>query len=179
MPAVVNPNTIGGGPGVWLSPGQTADCPRRGLLPRGAGEATKTRLGNRYDVSDEARAFIASVTWVFAKTRAEFNPHEYVVERTEGGQPFTAFVALIRSTPIRRWRGGRYHCLTVDEHDYWLTHGAAAGWIVNRKPTDRAGWDREPAPSRDPSEIVWHDFEHALIDEERRDIQLRELENRD
>ena len=36
-----------------------------------------------------------------------------------------------------------------------------------------------PGPSRDPREIVWHDFEHALIDEERRDVQLRELENRD
>jgi hypothetical protein len=128
---------------------------------------------------DEARAFIASVTWVFAKTRAEFNPHEYAVERTEGGPPFAAFVELVRSTPIRRWRGGRYHCLTVDDHDYWLTHGGAAGWIVNRKPTDRAGWDPEPAPSRDPSEIVWHDFERDLIDEERRDMLLRELENRD
>ena len=118
LPAVVNPNTITGGPGVWLSPDrpQTVHAGAYYLAVR----AKRPRRGWGIATTslDEARAFIASVTWVFAKTRAEFNPHEYVVERTEGGQPFTAFVELIRLTPIRRWRGGRYHCLTVDEHDY-------------------------------------------------------------
>jgi hypothetical protein len=30
------------------------------------------------------------------------------------GGAFTAFVALIRQTPFRRYRRCRYHCLTVD-----------------------------------------------------------------
>lgn len=81
--------------------------------------------------TDDARRFIDRVDWVFAKTMAHYDPHEYVVERVEGGPDFTVFVELVRSTPIRRYRGGRYHCLTVDEHDYWLTHAGAAGWLIN------------------------------------------------
>ena len=60
---------------------------------------------------ERARAFIGSVGWTFAKTRARYNPHHYIIERVEGGPEFDHLVALIRSTPIRRWRGGRYHCL--------------------------------------------------------------------
>jgi hypothetical protein len=130
----------------------------------------------------DARAFIASVRWTFARTRAAFNPHEYVTPRDAGEPEFSRFVELIRSSPIRRWRGGRYHCLSVDDgFDYWVTRagGAAGFWIVNRKPSERAGWDESPPPTRDPAELVLHDYEHGLIDDERRDALLRDLEERD
>jgi hypothetical protein len=53
----------------------------------------------RYSL-ERAREFIAGVQWTFAKTMAHYNPHEYIVERVEGGDEFTAFVAFVRSGPI-------------------------------------------------------------------------------
>jgi hypothetical protein len=124
---------------------------------------------------NEVREFVASAKWVFAKTMAAYNPHHYIVERDEGGPAFSAFVVLVRSSPIRRYRGGRYHSLELDGYTYWLTHAGAAGWIVNRKPTERAGWDEQPPPTRDPRELVEHDFERGLLSEDRRERLLREL----
>ena len=89
---------------------------------------------------DEQRQFIAAAKWVFAKTMAHYNPHEYVVERVEGGPLFDAFVAFVRTGPIRRFRGGRYFCVTVDEYDYWLTHGGGeAGSSTASAPPTQAG----------------------------------------
>jgi phosphoglycolate phosphatase-like HAD superfamily hydrolase len=76
---------------------------------------------------------------------------------------------------FRRYRGGRYHCVTVDEFDYFLTHAGDAGWIVNRKRSAVAGWDDEPAPSHDPREVIWHDVERELISREQAEAKLREL----
>jgi hypothetical protein len=126
-----------------------------------------------HDDDFDPRRFIAGVDWIFAKTMAHYNPHEYVVERVEGGNDFTAFVAFVRSGPIRRYRGGRYHCVTVDDHDYFLTHAGDAGWIVNRKPTATAGWDAEPPPTHDPREVVWHDVERELITRAQAETKLR------
>jgi hypothetical protein len=106
---------------------------------------------------------------------AHYNPHWYVVERVEGGPSFTSFVALVRSGPIRRYRAGRYHCVTVDEHDYWLTHAGSDGWIINRKPSAEAGRDEEPAPTYDRAEVLWHDVERELTGREQAEEILREL----
>jgi hypothetical protein len=46
------------------------------------------------DSLDDARRFISSVKWRFAKMMAHYNPHWYVVERDSAGPEFTAFVAL-------------------------------------------------------------------------------------
>ena len=124
----------------------------------------------------DPRGFIASVEWRFAKTMAHYNPHWYVVERDAGGPEFTDFVAFVRSGPIRRYRGGRYHCVTVDGWDYWLTHAGADGWIVNRKRSAEAGWDDVPS-TRDKRELILHDLERELISKERADELLRELES--
>jgi hypothetical protein len=56
------------------------------------------------DSHDDARPFIALVEWRFAKTMAHYNPHWHVVERHNAGPEFTAFVASVRSAPIRRYR---------------------------------------------------------------------------
>jgi hypothetical protein len=125
----------------------------------------------------DPRRFIASVDWRFAKTMAHYNPHWYVVERDNAGPEFTDFVAFVRSGPIRRYRGGRYHCVTVDGWDYWLTHAGADGWIVNRKRSAEAGWDDIP-PTRDPRELIWHDVERELISREQAEELLRQLEAR-
>jgi hypothetical protein len=126
---------------------------------------------DRYD----PRPFIASVEWVFAKTMAAYNPHEYVVEKNYRGAEFDSFVAFIRSAPIRRYRGGRYFCAEVDDWTYFLTHAGAAGYIVNRKPTERAGWDPEPPPSHEPAEIIWHDVERGLLTQSAAEKLLADL----
>jgi hypothetical protein len=106
---------------------------------------------------------------------AHFYPHEYVVERVEGGPLFDAFVAFVRRGPIRRYRGGRYFCATVDGYDYWLTHGGDGGWIINRKRSAEADWDPTPPPTRDPRELIWHDVERGLISEAHAEELLRDL----
>jgi hypothetical protein len=125
----------------------------------------------------DPRPFIASVEWVFAKTMAHYNPHEYIVERNHRGEAFDAFVAFVRSGPIRRYRGGRYFCLTVEGFDYFLTYAPDAGWLVNRKRTDVAGWDTEPAPTRDPRDLILHDLERQIISREQADVLIRELDH--
>jgi hypothetical protein len=95
---------------------------------------------------DRARAFIASVEWVFAKTMAHHNPHEYVVERVAGGEEFSAFVDFVRSGPIRRYK--RCFCQTVDEHDFFLTHAGADGWIgTASRATGPAGTSSRRRPA--------------------------------
>jgi hypothetical protein len=124
----------------------------------------------------DPRRFIDSVEWRFAKTMAHYNPRWYVVERNAGGPEFTDFVAFIRAGPIHRYRGGRYHCVTVDDWDYWLTHAGADGWIVNRKRSAEASWDDVPS-TRDKRELILHDLEREIISKKRADELLRELED--
>jgi hypothetical protein len=126
------------------------------------------------DSLDDARRFIGSVEWPFAKTMAHYNPHWYVVERDNAGPDFTAFVALVRSGPIRRYKGGRYHSVEIDQCTYWLTHAGSDGWIVNRKRSTEAGWD-DVAPTRDRRELIGHDVERELISRERAEELLVEL----
>jgi hypothetical protein len=102
-----------------------------------------------------------------------------LVERVEGGDDFSAFVAFVHGGPIRRYRGGGYHCVTVDDRDYFLTHAGDARWIVNRKPSVEAGWDEEPASTHDPDEVVWHDLERELITSEQTKVKLRTLDLED
>ena len=65
--------------------------------------------------------------------------------------------------------------ITVEDFDYWLTHGGTGGWIVNRKPTAEAGWDAEPPPTRYRARLIWHDFERELITREQAEELLRGL----
>jgi hypothetical protein len=157
------------------TPRRRANAP--GPAPKGALSMHQHRTTARATLG-AAREFVASANWVFAKTMAAYNPHHYIVERAAGGPAFSAFVALVRSAPIRRYRGGRYHAFELDGHTYWLTHAGAAGWIVNRKPTERAGWDPEPPPTRDPREIILHDRERWLLTDEQAEQRLRALEER-
>ena len=91
----------------------------------------------------DPRPFIGRVHWVFAKTMAHYNPHEYVVESVEGGPQFDSFVALINRGRVRRYKGYPYRHITVEGYDYWLTWADNCGTIINRKPTAAAGWDPE------------------------------------
>ena len=126
--------------------------------------------------ADEAsQRFVNSADWRFAKTMAHYNPHWYVVERDAGGEAFSAFVEFVRTGPVRRYRGGRYLCVTVGEWDYWLTHAGPDGWIINRKRTCEAGWDSFPPPSYNSAELIWHDVERELLTREQAEKLLTEL----
>ena len=89
-------------------------------------------------MSNDARSFIGSVEWVFAKRMAHYNPHEYIVQRNYRGEAFDAFLAFVRSGPIRRYRGGRYHCATFDGFDYFLTYAPRRG-LARQPQADGAG----------------------------------------
>jgi hypothetical protein len=71
---------------------------------------------------------------------AAYNPHWYVAEREEAGPLFDRFVAFVRSGPIRRCRGGRYHCVTVDEWDYWLTHAGGRSAFGVTSLGNKSSW---------------------------------------
>jgi hypothetical protein len=58
---------------------------------------------------------------------------------------------------------------------YFLTHAGNDDWIVNRKPSESAGWDPSPPPTRDPRELIHHDRERGLITDERAEELLSEL----
>ena len=93
----------------------------------------------------DPRTFIASVEWRFAKTMAHYNPHWYVVQRDDGGELFDGFLAYLKQHGTHRNYGGYpYLYVSVDGFDYWTTFADGAGYIVNRKPSDAAGWDPEP-----------------------------------
>jgi hypothetical protein len=82
---------------------------------------------------DEARAFIESCTWTFAKTMP-WAPHEYLVRRNVDNDKFVGLVKLIREKGERR-KWGRYRSVyfDLDGWSYW-TMGApvAITIIVNR-----------------------------------------------
>ena len=92
-------------------------------------------------MTSELRAWIESVPFTFASTMAE-NPHHYIVERVHGGPEFDAFVQAIKEEGGKRlYRGWRYRMIVVGAYTYWLTWAGGAGRVINRKPTDEAGWD--------------------------------------
>lgn len=85
------------------------------------------------------RDLIARSRWVFAKTRAKFNPHHYMLRKECDDAEFVRFVKLIRAHGVeRRFGASTYVELDVDDHYYW-TMGAPVREtiLVNRKPLPR------------------------------------------
>lgn len=96
----------------------------------------------RYAIEQQARAFIAAVDWVEARTMAHYNPHEYVhTRRVEDRAGFAVLAALIDAGDVRRYQGTPYRYVELDGFTYWSTWGG--GRLINRKPTASAGWDEE------------------------------------
>ena len=95
----------------------------------------------------QARAYIASKEWKFAKTMAD-NPHFHVVfpfpspgldegERQREMAGWNALRELIATWGWnRRWHGSTYRTFSLDGHDYWTIHP-----VINRKPSAEAGWE--------------------------------------
>jgi hypothetical protein len=112
------------------------------------GATTSGALGDddllAFDI-DDARSYVASVRWQFAKTMPQW-PHEYTVR---GWQPdledtFEAFARLIRSDGVvkpwpRESPTPRYHhrYLAIDGWDYWIMEGTIAETeVINRARLD-------------------------------------------
>ena len=105
-------------------------------------------LGRVAFTADDARAYIASVRWQFAKTMPQW-PHEYTVRawRPDLEQEFVEFVVLIRRDGVvKAWPPDasepRYHhaYLELDGWEYW-TMGSPIPetTLINRalpKPAD-------------------------------------------
>ena len=105
-------------------------------------------LGRVAFTADDARAYIASVRWQFAKTMPQW-PHEYTVRawRPDLEQEFIEFVVLIRRDGVvKAWPPDaaepRYHhaYLELDGWEYW-TMGSPIPetTLINRalpKPAD-------------------------------------------
>jgi hypothetical protein len=91
--------------------------------------------------SDEARVYIGSVRWQFAKTMPQW-PHEYTVRgwRPELSDQFSAFAAFIRADGVvKPWPADspspRYHhtYLAIDGWEYWTMGEAIADTeVINR-----------------------------------------------
>jgi hypothetical protein len=98
--------------------------------------------------ADDARAYIASVRWQFAKTMPQW-PHEYTVRawRPDLEQQFVQFVVLIRRDGVvKAWPPDaaepRYHhaYLELDGWEYWtMDSPIPETTLINRalpKPAD-------------------------------------------
>ena len=98
--------------------------------------------------------WIKEAPFRFAKTMPE-NPHWYITERecrtTGFGAELRAFVDHVHAHGgTRFFKGYPYRTITLDEHDYWLTHAGAAGWIVRRAGMTRPAGRQAPKDT-DPS----------------------------
>jgi hypothetical protein len=81
---------------------------------------------------DQARAYLAAQTWVFARTMPKW-PHEYVL-LTRSTDPWAHLltVALIRQVGVKRRFAGRLHSYWQDGgHEYWTMRPTDT--ILNRK----------------------------------------------
>lgn len=85
---------------------------------------------------DEARAFVGTCRWTYARTVPE-HPHEYCLRdwlTPQGRRDFDAFVALIARDGYtgRFWRQ-QWIYLDVDGRKYWASRTLdKAGMIINR-----------------------------------------------
>ena len=93
---------------------------------------------------DAARQYIAASAWTFAKSMPD-NPHWYVVRQRawahspERGEGHEALWQVIRwHYALRWWHGRGYRSIDLDGFSYWVMED---GTIINRKPSDQAGWD--------------------------------------
>ena len=91
-----------------------------------------------------ARAYAHHADWTFAKTMPD-NPHWYVVRQKawahsqEAGAGHEALFQLLRWYYVLRWWHERgYRSLDLDSFTYWIMED---GTVINRKPTEAAGWD--------------------------------------
>jgi hypothetical protein len=116
------------------------------------------------DPRDDARRFIASIEWRFAKTIAHYNPHWYVVERDNAGLEFTAFVTFAGVTTAWKSIAGT----TASR----MPATAAGSATANEAPM-QAG--TTPPATRDPRELIWHDVERELISREQAEASIRAL----
>jgi len=105
---------------------------------------------------EEARAYIARVTWQFARTMPK-SPHYYTVrwKRPELARDFLALAQLIQSAgELKTWKGSVRAYLEVDGWEYW-TMGARVPetYIINRAHADGAG-AAQPLPPVVDSELL-------------------------
>ena len=103
-------------------------------------EISNSRHGPPPELITQARAYVASKEWTFAKTMPE-NPHHYVVfPFGEEGAERDGYLALqeliTKHGWKRRWHGRRWQTYRLDDHDYWHMQP-----VINRKPSAEAGWE--------------------------------------
>jgi hypothetical protein len=106
---------------------------------------------------DDARAYIATVRWQFAKTMPQW-PHEYTVLqwRQDLEPEFRAFVALIRTEGvIKPWPrdsdNPRYHhtYLELSEWEYWtMGEPVEETTLINRALLPGIGLGVDVLPAR-------------------------------
>ncbi|MFA6023545.1 MAG: hypothetical protein WC781_05645 [Candidatus Pacearchaeota archaeon] len=94
------------------------------------------------ELPPELKEFIKNSNWIFAKTYADFAPHEYVVRNNFNFNIFQKLVIFIRERGVcRKWgnRIGMY--LDYNGHSYWtMGNPINQTTIINRKisiPEDR------------------------------------------
>ena len=75
------------------------------------------------DDNDRIRQFVSKYPWTFAKTYADFAPHEYYVKDKldkEGKDEFVWFVEFIRDYGFKcKFAGKEYTYYELDGHYYW------------------------------------------------------------
>jgi hypothetical protein len=99
------------------------------------------------DLVNEAREFVATATWTWAKTFARFAPHWYTLRRNARDKAgYDALRTLIqRYNYARTWRTRTFRSITLDGRLLWIMPddpGTSNGGsvLINSKPAEPSDW---------------------------------------
>lgn len=132
-------------------PDDTTSAPS--LVPN-PGEPDHYRPEAPADLVNQAREFIATATWVWAKTYAKFAPHHYTLRRAAREKAgYDCLRLLIREYNYpRTWRGREFRGITLDGLHLWIMpddpdteNGGSV--LVNAKPAAADDWPKEQPPT--------------------------------
>lgn len=126
--------------------------PSPALVPNPA-EPDRYRPESPDDLVRQAREFVATASWVWAKTYARFAPHHYTLRRQARSRAgYDALRRLIYDYNYpRAWRTRTFRSITLAGLTLWVVDDTpgkqdAGTVLINAKPAAPSDWDEPGKP---------------------------------